>query len=78
MSLALLAGSVWYLQLEQVLAAALPVQVLRLGPGVIGTMPCEVFAEIGLEFARRAAGRPRIADNRRFRSRSRDCLCTGP
>jgi len=39
---------------------AVPVQVLRLGPGVIGTMPCEVFAEIGLEFARRAAGRPAV------------------
>ena len=36
----------------------IPVQVLAVGPAVIGTMPCEVFAEVGLEFARRAPQRP--------------------
>lgn len=27
-----------------------PVQVLRIGPVIMGTLPCEAFAEIGLEF----------------------------
>jgi neutral ceramidase len=32
----------------------MPLQVLRIGPVCIGTMPNEVFCEIGLEFKRRA------------------------
>ena len=36
----------------------IPVQVLRIGDVVIGTMPCEVFTEIGLEYKRRAAIKP--------------------
>jgi hypothetical protein len=35
-----------------------PLHVLRIGGVVIGTMPCEVFCEIGLEFKRRAALQP--------------------
>jgi hypothetical protein len=35
-----------------------PVQVLRIGDVVIGTMPCEVFCEIGLEFRERAPLQP--------------------
>jgi hypothetical protein len=35
-----------------------PVQALRIGNVCIGTMPCEVFCEIGLEFKRRAAQQP--------------------
>jgi hypothetical protein len=31
-----------------------PIQVLRIGDVCIGTMPCEVFVEIGLEFKRRS------------------------
>jgi hypothetical protein len=31
-----------------------PVQVLRIGDVCIGTLPCEVFAEIGLDFKRRS------------------------
>ncbi|NUQ64588.1 MAG: neutral/alkaline non-lysosomal ceramidase N-terminal domain-containing protein [Pirellulales bacterium] len=31
-----------------------PLQVLRIGEVAIGTMPCEVFAEIGLEYRRRS------------------------
>ena len=34
--------------------AAVPVQVLRIGDVCIGTMPCETFCEIGLEFKRRS------------------------
>lgn len=34
--------------------ATVPVQVLRIGDIVIGTSPCETFAEIGLEFKRRS------------------------
>ncbi len=30
-----------------------PLQVLRIGDACIGTMPCEVFCEIGLEFRKR-------------------------
>jgi len=37
---------------------AVPLQVLRIGPGVLATMPCEVFAEIGLEFRRRSPLQP--------------------
>lgn len=35
-----------------------PLQALRIGDVCIGTMPCEVFCEIGLEFKRRAAQQP--------------------
>lgn len=35
-----------------------PVQVLRIGNVSIGTMPCEVFCEIGLEFRRRSPLKP--------------------
>ncbi|MBI5761228.1 MAG: hypothetical protein HZA46_22180, partial [Planctomycetales bacterium] len=31
-----------------------PVQVLRIGDVCLGTMPCEVFCEIGLDFKRRS------------------------
>ena len=34
------------------------VQALRIGDVCIGTMPCEVFCEIGLEFKRRSAQQP--------------------
>jgi hypothetical protein len=34
--------------------ASIPLQVLRIGDICIGTMPCEVFAEIGLEFKKRS------------------------
>ena len=40
--------------------ARLPLQVLRIGPGVVATMPCEVFCEIGQEFAERSALSPTI------------------
>jgi neutral ceramidase len=36
----------------------LPLQALRIGDVCIGTMPCEVFCEIGLEFKRRSAIQP--------------------
>ncbi|MFM8891488.1 MAG: PVC-type heme-binding CxxCH protein [Planctomycetia bacterium] len=39
---------------------SLPLQTLRIGPGVIATMPCEVFCEIGQEFATRSALSPSI------------------
>ena len=35
-----------------------PLQVLRIGDVVIGTMPCEVFVEIGLEFKQRSPQQP--------------------
>ncbi len=35
-----------------------PVQVLRIGDACIGTMPCEVFCEIGLEFRSRSPIQP--------------------
>lgn len=35
-----------------------PVQVLRIGDVCIGTMPCEIFCEIGLEFKRRCPIQP--------------------
>jgi neutral ceramidase len=35
-----------------------PVQALRIGDVCIGTMPCEVFCEIGLEFKQRSALKP--------------------
>lgn len=37
-----------------------PVQLLRIGDGVIGTMPFEVFCEIGLEFKKHFSGKPAI------------------
>jgi hypothetical protein len=37
---------------------AAPLQVLQVGPVVIGTMPCEVFCEIGLEFKERSTLKP--------------------
>jgi hypothetical protein len=37
---------------------AIPIQALRLGDVVIGTLPCEVFAEIGLDFKRRLPQKP--------------------
>jgi neutral ceramidase len=37
---------------------AIPLQFLRIGPVGIGTMPCEVFAEIGLEFKDRSPVQP--------------------
>ena len=36
----------------------IPLQVLRIGDVCIGTMPCEVFCEIGLEFKTRCAIQP--------------------
>jgi len=36
----------------------IPLQVLRIGDVCIGTMPCEVFAEIGLEFKQRCPQQP--------------------
>ncbi|MFM7058747.1 MAG: neutral/alkaline non-lysosomal ceramidase N-terminal domain-containing protein [Planctomycetota bacterium] len=38
--------------------ASIPLQLLQLGPVCIGTMPCEVFCEIGLEFRRRSPAQP--------------------
>jgi hypothetical protein len=38
--------------------APVPLQVLRIGPVCIGTMPCEVFCEIGLAFRQRSAQQP--------------------
>jgi len=40
--------------------APVPVQLLRIGDGVIGTMPFEVFCEIGLEFKQHFDGKPAI------------------
>ncbi|WP_437200850.1 neutral/alkaline non-lysosomal ceramidase N-terminal domain-containing protein [Planctomicrobium sp. SH664] len=39
---------------------AIPLQVLRIGKLCIGTMPCEVFSEIGLEFKQRCAIQPAL------------------
>ncbi len=38
--------------------AKVPVQVLRIGDVCIGTMPCEVFCEIGLEYKSRSPVQP--------------------
>ena len=38
--------------------AEIPLQVLRIGDVGIGTMPCEVFCEIGLEFKSRSMLQP--------------------
>ena len=40
--------------------ARVPLQVLRIGDVCLGTMPCEVFCEIGLDFKRRSAVRPAV------------------
>lgn len=37
---------------------AIPLQVLRIGPAMLGTMPTETFCEIGLEFKDRSALKP--------------------
>jgi neutral/alkaline ceramidase-like enzyme len=37
---------------------SVPIQALRIGDVCIGTMPCEVFCEIGLEFKRRSPQQP--------------------
>jgi hypothetical protein len=39
-------------------SVAVPLQVLRIGPVCIGTMPNEPFAEIGLEFRKRSPVKP--------------------
>jgi hypothetical protein len=39
-------------------AVPLPLQVLRIGDVCIGTMPNEVFCEIGLEFRKRSPVQP--------------------
>jgi hypothetical protein len=36
----------------------IPVQALRIGEVCIGTMPCEVFAEIGIDFKRKSPIKP--------------------
>jgi neutral ceramidase len=38
--------------------AEVPIQAFRIGDACIGTMPCEVFCEIGLEFKQRSALKP--------------------
>jgi hypothetical protein len=43
---------------NQPAVAPVPLQVLRIGELCIGTMPCEVFCEIGLEFRRRSILQP--------------------
>lgn len=39
---------------------SVPLQVLRIGPACLGTMPGEPFCEIGLEFRQRAAMQPAV------------------
>ena len=39
-------------------STTIPLQVLRIGDVCLGTMPCEVFCEIGLEFKRRSPIQP--------------------
>src|SRR5262249_13254031 len=36
----------------------MPLQVLRIGDIAIGTMPCEIFCEIGLDFKKKSAIQP--------------------
>ena len=43
---------------EHAETAAVPLQVLRIGDVCLGTMPCEVFCEIGLEFKERSPLKP--------------------
>lgn len=43
---------------EHPMAAQVPLQVLRIGDVCLGTMPCEVFCEIGLEFKERCPIKP--------------------
>ncbi|MFM8474618.1 MAG: hypothetical protein ACKOEO_02340, partial [Planctomycetaceae bacterium] len=43
---------------SQPATVSIPLQILQLGEVCIGTMPCEVFCEIGLEFRRRSPARP--------------------
>lgn len=38
--------------------ASIPVQVLRIGDVCIGTLPCEVFVQIGLDFRKHSEQRP--------------------
>jgi hypothetical protein len=35
-----------------------PLQVFRIGDVCLGTMPCEVFCEIGLEFKKKSPSQP--------------------
>ncbi len=44
--------------LEYPETTTVPIQVLRLGDVCIGTLPCEVFCEIGLEFKERCPQQP--------------------
>lgn len=39
-------------------ALKIPLQVLRIGDVAIGTMPCEIFCEIGLDFKKRSPIKP--------------------
>ena len=41
-------------------AVPVPLQVFRIGPVCIGTMPTEVFCEIGLEFKKRSPIQPAL------------------
>ncbi|MGA0038577.1 MAG: hypothetical protein ACO3NZ_01905 [Pirellulales bacterium] len=43
---------------EQPPTVAAPLQVVGIGPVRIGTMPCEIFCEIGLDFRRLSGGQP--------------------
>jgi hypothetical protein len=36
----------------------MPLQVFRIGDAAIGTMPCEIFVEIGLDFKKRSPIQP--------------------
>jgi neutral ceramidase len=38
----------------------IPLQVLRIGDVCLGTMPCEVFCEIGFDFKRRSPMKPAL------------------
>ncbi len=43
---------------EHPVTLKMPLQALRVGDTLIGTMPCEVFCEIGLEYKKRLAKQP--------------------
>ncbi len=45
---------------RQPAVAPVPLQLLRIGPTVLGTMPCEVFCETGMVFRSHFAGRPAV------------------